>query len=131
MARMGASPFAPSRLLLPQLIQQRNIFRRFCCRKRLQVGVDVGQFLVGDDLVRECRHTARGLAHITDERLYVQGCCGDSRSISSALTAGPVAVIAVLLFEKTLAAGHVPGGSRLARRKRWESQRRGRSNNEQ
>src|SRR5437867_8119644 len=44
------------RFELPQLIQQRNFFWRLCRRKGLQVSVDVGQFLIGEDLVREGRH---------------------------------------------------------------------------
>src|SRR5262245_13650686 len=96
-------------LLVPHLIQNRNILWRFRDRHRFQVSIDIGQLLVRKKLVGKCGHCAGGSAHITCEALKVQRRRRDTRSVASTLTGCAVAVVAAFLCEKTFAVFSVSG----------------------
>src|SRR4029453_10214822 len=93
------------------LTQQRDrlVIRR--CRDRLKIGVDVGQLLIGENLLRERRHVG---ARRADER--VQGRVGernrrrDTRTFAAALTLVAVTLVTANALEIGLALHRIAGG---------------------
>ena len=59
-------------LFVRDLVKQRDVLGRFGCGKRLEVGNDVPQFLIRNQLFGVRRHGTRGFANIPDQPIGIQ-----------------------------------------------------------
>src|SRR5215210_9296402 len=105
-----STPPGPFDSLLLTEKRNRLVIRR--SRDRLQIGVDVGQFLIGENLLGEGRHVAARRAHEAREgRVRQRNGRRDARTFAAALTLVAVA----LPTADTLEIGFALGGVALWR----------------
>jgi hypothetical protein len=97
------------------LIEKRYVLRWRGLWPRLQIRVDVGEFLVRDDFRSEGWHLAGGLADVRDEGANETLWRTDARArrLSRALSFTPVAFIAAVFRENLFASLRIPHGSRF------------------
>src|SRR5207344_2747184 len=79
-------------LLSLQLVEQRDVFRGLRRRHRLQVRPDVGELLIGHDLVDVRGHRARRFTDVARQLRDRQRRVGETRAVTPALTRVAVAL---------------------------------------
>ena len=94
--------------------EQRDVLDRFGRRERLQIGVDVPQFLIGRHLIGIGRHFARRPADVPNQIRRLEQHRHDARSGSAALAGVTMALIAADFDEQDLAGCGVSLGSGVA-----------------
>jgi hypothetical protein len=114
------------------LVEQRDVFGWSSFRPRLQVRVNVREFLVRDDFRGEGWHLASRLPDVLDEGANETLWRPDARArrLSRALPLAPVAFVTAIFRKNLLSVFRIPRRSRFAllalRRRVLRSRRRGR-----